>query len=314
MDPAQHYYHQPRQLTQDELEVEHQLSYGDLDRAVSVVASRYAPSPLPRPRPLSTIEEASEATHLRPNSVASGSSGRSSHETAGSQTALLSRAADKGYARVDGEDDYEYDYEDARGQYPESYYPQQPSSTYGSYSEPFYPGRPPSLYSALSSRQQGQGLPLYSAGASVHGSNASSRPQSASFTAREPSPLLDRNARVPNYTASQRPASRSRSATPDGFDVAEKHDIEADPEKLPVASESSSSMSTLEYTPVIPQSRQHFGPAPKGRVKTRAKPEKTKVQLQNGTIDVGLPIPTKLVLPTAKSPSEMTKMKYVTTF
>ncbi|KZV97775.1 glycosyltransferase family 2 protein [Exidia glandulosa HHB12029] len=69
-------------------------------------------------------------------------------------------------------------------------------------------------------------------------------------------------------------------------------------------------MSTLEYTPHIEQSRQHYGPVPPGPVERRAKTKKRKLKLQNGTIDAGFEIPSKLVLPMAGAPREMQQLRY----
>ena len=58
----------------------------------------------------------------------------------------------------------------------------------------------------------------------------------------------------------------------------------------------------------FPQTTQHFGPAPTGRIHRRNK--KRRVQLTNGNLIIDLPVPPKLILPLRKSDRETGFARY----
>ncbi|KAH7108554.1 chitin synthase-domain-containing protein [Auriculariales sp. MPI-PUGE-AT-0066] len=289
------HYHYPTTPTQgpgDEPEVERDLSYGTLDRAISAVAhpshpvqyaQRYSPIP-PRAAPLSPIRESGESAILRPGSSASGSgagssSGHSSYDTAVSARGLGLKLIDKRYKTIDedgddsnDEDDDDDDEEEDVTQTQQQQQQQQQQQYYN----------PATRYSA------NYGPPYHvQQWPSQHPAWRQSRP--ISYT-------------VPSY---QPP--RSRSPTPDDYDIVEKHDVEAGQHKRTISDGSSGTLSVGD-TP-DPGNTQHYGPAPTGRMVRRLR-EKKRVKLHDGHLVVDLEIPSDLVLPYPAAGQEMKETRY----
>ena len=290
MSYGHHYYPATSPPVEDEVEVERELSYGTLDRAISAVAHpglaqspqvhQYMPHEM-RAHTLSPIRESGESSVYRPISILSSghSMAPSSDETAVSPSSMAPKlVAKRGYKPVEEEsdEDEEEEEEDEDISQVPSRYANVPNYA-GSYG--------PALNVAWPRTQS-----AYDA----HGRPFSGYAPTAAATS--------------TYTAPSYRPPRSRSPTPEDYDIVEKHDIEAAPRRMPMNDGSSATLS-VEETPEL-GTTQHFGPAPTGRI-ARRHLEKKRVKLWDGHLVVDLGIPRDLVLPYPAAGQEMRQTRLV---
>jgi chitin synthase len=91
-------------------------------------------------------------------------------------------------------------------------------------------------------------------------------------------------------------------------DISEKPKYMPKPKKWINFSGLSPDTTSADPVDPVPQTTQHFGPAPTGRIHRRHK--KRRVQLTNGNLRIDLPVPSKLILPLRKSDEETGFTRY----
>lgn len=91
-------------------------------------------------------------------------------------------------------------------------------------------------------------------------------------------------------------------------DISEKPKYMPKPKKWINFSGLSPDATSADRADLVPQTTQHFGPAPTGRIHRRHK--KRRVQLTNGKLIIDLPVPPKLILPLRKSDQETGFTRY----